>query len=193
MSTPHDHHESVTAPEGKGTHGLLAEFVDSDALIHAAQTLTDKGYRKVEAYSSIPIEGLDEALNYRWSWVPPVVFCGGVTGATLGFTMQYVISAILYPLNIGGRPTNSWPLFIPVTFECTIFCAAWSGIIGMILMNGLPRLHHPLFSVPQFDRCSTDGYFIEVEAKDPLFDLNATRKLLEELHAKEVIHVPASA
>lgn len=185
MSTPHE-----TFPQG--THGLLAEFVDSDALLRAAQALTDKGYRKVEAYSSIPVEGLADALNYRWSWVPPVVFVGGVTGATLGFLMQYVISVILYPLNIGGRPLNSWPLFIPVTFECTILFAAFSGVLGMLAMNGLPRLHHPLFGVPQFAKASTDGYFIEVEAIDPLFDLEATRKLLEELHAKEVVHVPAS-
>ncbi len=185
MSTPHD------APVEK-THGLLAEFIDSDALVRAAQALTDKGYRKVEAYSSVPIEGLADALNYRWSWVPPVVFCGGITGATLGFAMQYIISVVLYPLNIGGRPTNSWPMFIPVTFECTILFAAFSGVLGMLAMNGLPRFHHPLFGVPQFARASTDGYFIEVEAVDPLFDLDATRRLLEELHAKEVLNVPAS-
>jgi hypothetical protein len=174
-------------------YGLLAEFKDSDSLIHAAQTLTDKGYRKVDAYSSIPVEGLADALNYRWSWVPYVVFFGGLTGCIAGFTMQYVISVILYPLNIGGRPLNSWPMFIPVTFECTVLFAAFSGVIGMILMNGLPRYHHPLFAVDQFARASTDGYFIGIQSIDPLFDIEATSKLLEELHAKEVLHVPAAS
>ena len=184
------------------SYGLLAEFQDSDALIHAAQVVTEKGYRKVEAYSSIPVEGLADALNYRWSWVPYVVFCGGLTGATLGFLMQFFISTgfsiefptsiFSVPVNIGGRPTNSWPLFIPVTFECTILFAAFSGVIGMLAMNGLPRLHHPLFAVPQFARASTDGYFLGIESIDPLFDTDATRKLLQELHAKEVLDVPAA-
>jgi hypothetical protein len=174
------------------SYGLLAEFHDTDTLLHAARTLTDKGYRKVEAYTSTPVDGLADALNYKWSWVPYIVFFGGLTGGTLGFLMQYLICVHLYPVNIGGRPPFSWPMFIPVTFECTIFCAAFSGVIGMILMNGLPRLHHPLFGVPQFAKASTDGYFLCVESKDPLYDSEATTQLLHKLHAKEVVDVPST-
>jgi len=175
------------------TYGLLAEFQDSDSLIHAAQVLSDRGYRKIDAYSSFPIEGLADAINFRWTWVPLIVFLGGVTGATVGFLMQYWIAVIGYPLNIGGRPLNSWPLFIPVTFECCILFAAFSGVLGMLALNGLPKPYHPLFAVPQFSRATLDGYFIAVESGDPLFDLEATTKLLNELHAKEVLHVPAAA
>ncbi|SFI58831.1 DUF3341 domain-containing protein [Planctomicrobium piriforme] len=173
------------------TYGLLAEFPDSDSLIEAAQALTDRGYRKVEAYSSFPIEGLAEALNFHRSWIPLVVFIGGVAGCIIGFSMQYWISVYAYPLNIGGRPTNSWPLFIPVTFELTILLAASSAVFGMLALNGLPRPYHPLFAVPQFSKASLDGYFIGIQAIDPLFDMEATTKLLHELHAKEVLHVPS--
>lgn len=174
------------------TYGLLAEFADSDALIHAARALTDRGYRKVEAYTAFPVEGLSEALNFRKTWLPVLVLIGGVIGCAGGFYLQYWVSVEAYPLNIGGRPLNSWPAFIPVTFECTILVAALTAVLGMLALNGLPRPHHPLFALPQFARASTDGYFIGIQAIDPLFDLEATTRLLHELHATEVTHVPSS-
>ncbi|WP_437185003.1 DUF3341 domain-containing protein [Planctomicrobium sp. SH668] len=174
------------------TYGYLAEFNDTDALVHAAQALTDKGYRKVEAYSSIPIEGLSAALGFPRTKLAWLVAMGGATGLTVGFSMQYWISVIAYPINIGGRPFNSWPAFIPVTFECMILFSVLTTVFGMLLLNGLPRLHHPIFAVPEFARASTDGLFIEIQSTDPLFDLDETKKLLEELHAKEVIHVPSA-
>ncbi|WP_437224133.1 DUF3341 domain-containing protein [Planctomicrobium sp. SH661] len=173
-------------------HGLLAEFADTDSLIEAARVLTQKGYRRVEAYSAFPVEGVSEALNYQHTRLPYLVLCGGILGCIGGYAMQYWIAAIAYPLNIGGRPYNSWPAFIPVTFECTILLASLTAVFGMLALNGLPRPHHPLFAVPQFARASTDGYFIGVQSNDPLFDLEETAKLLHELHAKEVIEVPAS-
>lgn len=174
------------------TYGLLAEFADTDALIAAAQTLTDRGYRKVEAYSPFPIAGLSEALNYSRTRLPLLVLMGGILGCIGGYGMQYWVAAIAYPVNIGGRPYNSWPAFIPVTFECTILLASLTAVFGMLALNGLPRPHHPLFAIPQFERASTDGYFIGIQSIDPMFDLEETAGLLRELHAREVIHVPAS-
>jgi hypothetical protein len=174
------------------TYGLLAEFADSESLIHAARILTERGYRKVEAYTAFPVEGLAEALNFRRSWLSLVVLIGGILGCTGGFGLQYWVSVVAYPVNIGGRPYNSWPAFIPVTFECTILVASLAAVLGMLALNGLPRPHHPLFAMPQFARASTDGYFIGIQSIDPLFDLEATALLLHELHAKEVLHVPSS-
>jgi len=174
------------------TYGVVAEFADTDALIAAARTLTERGYRKVEAYSGFPVAGLSEALNFHRSGLPALVFLGGLLGGVGGYAMQYWIAAIAYPVNIGGRPYNSWPAFIPVTFECMILIASLTAVFGMLALNGLPRPHHPLFAIPQFARASTDGYFIGIQSIDPLFDLEATTLLLQELHAKEVIPVPAS-
>jgi len=174
------------------TYGLLAEFSDTDALIAAARILTERGYRKVEAYSPFPVAELSEALNFRRSGLSLLVFIGGILGCLGGYGMQYWIAAVSYPVNIGGRPYNSWPAFIPVTFECTILIASLTAVFGMLALNGLPRPHHPLFAIPQFERASTDGYFIGIQAIDPKFDLEETTRLLQELHAKEVIQVPAS-
>lgn len=179
-------------PDPRDTYGLLAEFTDTDTLIKAAEALTAKGYTKVEAYSPFPVEGLSDALNFKRTRLPYLVVLGGIIGLVGGYGMQYWISAIAYPLNIGGRPYNSWPAFIPVTFECMILVASLTAVFGMLALNGLPRPYHPLFDVPQFDRASTDGYFIGVQVIDPLFDLEETAKLLQELNAKEVIQVPAS-
>jgi len=174
------------------TYGLLAEFTDTDTLIEAARLLTEKGYTKVEAYSPFPIEGLADALNFKKTRLPILVLAGGIIGCIGGYAMQYFIAAVAYPINIGGRPYNSWPLFIPVTFECMILLASLTAVFGMLALNGLPRPYHPLFAIPQFDRASTDAYFIGVQSIDPLFDLEETAKLLRELRAKEVIHVPAA-
>lgn len=174
------------------TYGLLAEFADTDALIAAARVLTERGYRKVEAYSPFPVEGLSDALGFPRSGLSKLVLAGGILGCIGGYAMQYWISAVAYPVNIGGRPYNSWPAFIPVTFECTILIASLTAVFGMLALNGLPRPHHPLFAIPAFERASTDGYFIGIQAIDPQFDLEETTRLLQELHAKTVIQVPAS-
>lgn len=179
-------------PDPRETYGLLAQFDDTDTLIKAAETLTAKGYTKVEAYSPFPVEGLAEALNFKRTRLAYLVLMGGIIGCAVGYGMQYWISAIAYPVNIGGRPYNSWPAFIPVTFECMILFASLTTVFGMLALNGLPRPYHPLFEVPQFDHASTDGYFIGVQVIDPLFDLDETAKLLHELKAREVIQVPAS-
>ena len=173
-------------------YGLLAEFPDTDTLIHAAEVLTEKGYRKVEAYTPFPVEGLAEALNFRKTRLPLVVLIGGLIGCASGYGLQYWVSVIAYPLNIGGRPLHSWPAFIPVTFELTILCAALFAVLGMLALNGLPRPHHPLFAIPQFSRASVDGYFLGIQAIDPMFHEITTAELLRELKAKEVIDVPSA-
>jgi ActD protein len=178
----------MTAPASY--FGILAEFADAHELVAAARKIHQAGYRDVEAYSPLPVEGLADAIGFHRSWMPRVVLVGGIVGCLAGWAMQYYTTVIAYPLNIGGRPTNSWPSFIPVIFEMTVLFAALSAVLGMLAMNGLPRPHHPLFAIPQFDRASQDRFFICILARDSLFHPQTTREFLERLEAKEVIDVP---
>jgi hypothetical protein len=170
--------------------GLLAEFADAEALVAAAARVHQAGYRRIEAYSPMPVEGLAEAIGFRRTRMPLVVLIGGIVGMLSGYGLQYYCAVIAYPINVGGRPLNSWPSFIPVTFEMTVLGAALFAVLGMLAMNGLPRPHHPLFAVPQFDRASRDRFFLCVLRTDPLYHEGTTRKLLEQLDAREVIDVP---
>lgn len=172
------------------TFGVLAEFAEGDELVAAAGTVHEAGYRHVEAYSPLPVEGLAEALGFQRTGLPLVVLCGGIVGCLCGYALQYYTTVVAYPLNIGGRPLNSWPSFVPVMFEVTVLFAALSAVLGMLGMNGLPRPHHPLFAVPQFDRASQDGFFLLIRQSDPLFDKTATRELLHQLGSSEIIDVP---
>lgn len=173
----------------EGLHGLLAEFPDPDALVEAATSAYDEGYRKLDAYSPVPIHGLAKALHLKANRLPWVVFFGGLTGCVGGFLFQYWVSVVDYPLNVGGRPLNSWPAFVPVSFELTILFAALATVLGMLALNGLPRPHHPLFNSDRFQLASKDKFFLCIEARDPRFQLEATRRFLEELGADEVTEV----
>jgi hypothetical protein len=144
----------------------------------------------VEAYSPMPVEGLAEALGFRKTRMPLVVLIGGIVGCLSGWALQYYTNVIAYPLNIGGRPLNSWPSWVPVIFELTVLVAALSAVLGMLAMNGLPRPHHPLFAIPQFDRATQDRFFICILARDPFFHQQTTRQFLERLGPMEVIDVP---
>ena len=144
--------------------GLLAEFVDAEELVRAAARTSAEGYREVEAYAPLPVEGLAEALEFRRTRMPEVVLTGGVIGAICGFALQYYVSVVAYPLNIGGRPLMSWPSFVPVIFEMTVLFAALAAVLGMLALNGLPRPHHPLFAIGSFDLSSAlrrQGRFAE--------------------------------
>jgi hypothetical protein len=171
-------------------YGLLAEFDQPEDLLEAVERVRAAGYRRVEAYTPYPVEGLAEALGFHRTGVSLVVLIGGVLGCLCGYTLQYYVAVIAYPMNIGGRPLNSWPSFIPVTFEMTILFASLFAVLGMLGLNGLPRPHHPLFGVPSFSRATRDGFFLAVQATDPLFDPGTTRQFLESLHPREVIDVP---
>ena len=141
-------------------YGVMAEFASADALLAAAREARAAGYQHIEAYSPFPVEGLAEAIGLRRNWVPPIVLAGGVLGGLGGYFMQWYSAVVSYPLNAGGRPLHSWPEFIPVTFELTVLVAALAGVIGMLWLNGLPRLHHPVFNVREFDLASRNRFFL---------------------------------
>ncbi len=159
-------------------YGLMAEFVEPSQILEATRAAWNQGYRAMDAYTPYPVAGLPAALGLKRNYIPSVVFVGGLVGATFGFVMQYYTMAIDYPLNVGGRPYNSWPVFIPITFEVLVLVAAFSAFLSMLFLNGLPRPHHPVFNVPGFERASQDRFFLCIEATDAKFDLLETARFL---------------
>ena len=165
-------------------YGLLAEFEQPEELVDAVRRARAAGYRKMDAYTPFPIEHLAEELGFHRTALPLVVFIGGLIGCAGGFFLQYWISALDYPLNIGSRPFNSWPSFIPVTFELTILFAALFAVLGMLGLNGLPMPYHPLFNSPRFALASRNRFFLCIEAGDRQFNRETTAKFLSELNPK---------
>jgi hypothetical protein len=174
------------ATRSAAIYGLMAEFDDPNALVAAAYRAQSEGYRRVDAYSPFPIEELHDALGAHHSQLPLIVLIGGILGCLGGYMLQYWATGIAYPLNIGGKPQNAWPMFIPVTFECTILGAALAAVLGMLALNGLPMPYHPVFNVPRFALATRNRFFLCIEAKDPRFELERTRQFLEALGPREV-------
>ncbi len=169
--------------------GYLAEFSSAQALVDAAEAAHKAGFTKTDAYSPFPIPEIDHSLGIRRTILPWIILSMGIIGGSAGFFMQWFANTVHYPLNIGGRPPNSWPMFIPITFEMTILFSAFTAGIAMILMNGLPKHYHPVFNVPGFSRASSESFFLSIEADDPNFDREKTMEFLKSLNPLEVSEV----
>ena len=169
--------------------GLIAEFKDPDCLIEGAKKTYAKGYRRMDAFSPFPVHGLAEAIGMKSTILPYVVLAGAMLGVAVGFGMQYYASVLSYPILVGGKPLNSWPAFIPITFELGILFGSFAAVVGMLFLNGLPRPHHPLFNAPRFAMASRDRFYLCVEAIDPLFDQATTERFLKSIGAEGVYAV----
>lgn len=172
-------------------HGILAEFSDPDALLEAVRKTRSAGYKGLDAFTPFPVEGLAEELGLRSAGVAPLVFLGGLLGAAGGYAMQVGLNVFDYPIDVGGRPLHSVPMFLIVTFELTILGAALAAVLGMLALNRLPMPHHPVFNVPDFALASTDRFFLLLEAADPKFERETARRFLAGLGPKGVWDVEA--
>jgi len=166
-----------TSPES--LYGLLAEFEQPDDVLEAARKAYAAGYRQMNAYTPFSVEGLSQALGQKPTRLPWLVLLGGIVGGGAAYFMLYYACVISYPLNVGGRPLHSWPSFIPITFEMTVLGAAFAAFFGMLALNGLPHPNHPLFEVPAFSLASRNRFFLCIQVRDPLFQLEQTRRFLE--------------
>ena len=172
-------------------YGLMAEFDSPQELVTAAHKTHSAGYQKIDAFSPFPVEGLAEAIGFHKNRVSLVVLIGGIIGGLSGYLLQYYVSVIAYPLNVGGRPYHSWPSFIIVTFELTILFGGVSAAIGMLALNGLPMPYHPVFNVPEFAKASDNKFFLVVFSSDPKYDAARTREFLKGLAPRVISEVPS--
>jgi len=169
--------------------GLLAEFESPETLLAAARRVREAGYRRIDACVPFPVEGLTEALGFRRTGIPLLVLAGALSGAAGAYFMQWYAMGVWYPLNVGGRPLNSWPLFIPITFELAVLVGGLTAVLGMLALNRLPTPYHPLFNVPRFARATQDRFFLVINSRDARFDRGGTAELLRGLGAAEVSEV----
>ena len=179
--------KAIVKPE---IYGIMADFGGPEEVVRAAERAHAAGYRRMDAYSPMPVDGLAEAIGFKKNGMAPLVFCGGLLGGLTGYFMQWYSAVVDYPVDIGGRPLHSWPSFIPITFEMTILCAALTAVFGMLGLNGLPRPYHPVFNVDRFAEASRAGFFLCIQSEDPQFDPVRTRDFLRSLQPREVHDVP---
>lgn len=170
-------------------YGLMAEFSDDKKILAAARSAREHGFQRMDAFTPFPVDGLSEALGQKKSIVPLIVLVCAIVGGLSGYFMEWYATSVSYPVNVGGRPLNTWPMFIPITFELTILSGALAAILGMFALNRLPEPHHPVFNTPDFEHASTDKFFLCIEAVDPKFDLAATRRFLESLQPEFIAEV----
>jgi Protein of unknown function (DUF3341) len=178
-------------PHAHEFYGLMAEFDSAQSLVDAARRAVAEGLTKIEGYSPVPVEELNDIIHKKRTILPKLVLAGGLTGMLTGFGLQYWASVLEYPMNVGGRPFASWPAFVIPSYELTILFSALTAAGGMIALNGLPQPYHPVFNAPRFSLASSDKFFLVVEAADPKFDITRTKRFLESLNAKGVYEVPA--
>jgi hypothetical protein len=170
-------------------YGIMAEFDNPSDLVAAARQTHEAGYRRINGYSPYPIEELSEAIGFTRTSLPLIVFIGGLLGGIGGFLMQYCTEVVDYPLNVGSKPFNSWPAFIPITFECTVLVASFAAVLGMLALNKLPQPYHPVFNAPNFALATRDKFFLVIEANDPRFRHAETTNFMNTLGAMAVSDV----
>ncbi|HEY3343301.1 MAG TPA: DUF3341 domain-containing protein [Anaerolineaceae bacterium] len=175
--------------ENRRLYGLLAEFETPDDLLAAVRKARAEGYRRIDAYTPFPVEGLSEAMALPSSPIPWIMLAGAVAGLLIGYFMQVIATTQMLTLNIGGRPLNSWPAYIPIAFETMVLFGAFSGLFGLFFLDGLPQPYHPVFNVPEFVRATSDRFYLGIEGRDLKFDRISTRQFLQGLGSHQISEV----
>jgi len=176
----------MNARPAPSPYGVMAEFTTPEQVVEAATRAYAEGYRRMDAYSPFPVEGLAEAIGFTHNRIPLVVLVGGLLGGAGGYFMQWFSAVKNYPIIVGGRPFHSWPSFIPITFETTVLMAAFGAVFGMLALNGLPMPYHPVFNVPGFALATRSRFFLCIQANDPHFDPEGTSRFLESLSPRSI-------
>lgn len=196
---------ALAAPAARVEHaklyGLMAEFTTPATLVHAAERVRDAGYKWWDCHTPFPVHGLDKAMGIRATILPVIVFFCGMAGTLIALAMQILTNATGidmsafwlhgYPFMISGKPFISLPAFIPVTFELTVLLSALGTVACVLVLNGLPRLYHPLFKSMKFARATDDRFFIVIEARDPKFSRTRTEEFLKSLQPDSIEAVEA--
>ncbi|HRJ71180.1 MAG TPA: DUF3341 domain-containing protein [Terrimicrobiaceae bacterium] len=182
---------NVAGDSQSPVYGVAAEFDTAADLYHAAEKLRDAGYRKFDVFSPFPIHGMDEAMGLRRSVLGKLVFFGGLTGFCTAVALEFIPSSIIYPLIVMGKPTDLYtvPAFFPIMFELTILFSAFTAVFGMLIMNGLPRLNHPMFNWERFKKVSDDKFFCVIETKDPKFSESGVQDFLANIGGQNITKV----
>ncbi|HVU25831.1 MAG TPA: DUF3341 domain-containing protein [Opitutus sp.] len=170
--------------------GLVARYETPHAFLAALRRVHDEGYTRLQAFTPYPVEGMDELLRLPPTPIAWIMGGAAILGSSGAYSLQYWATHD-YPINVGGRPLNSWPSFIPITFELTVLTVSITGVVALLWLCGLPRLHHAVFHVPGFERASQDRFFLRVRADDPRFDAQQTRALLAATEPETIEEVPA--
>jgi ActD protein len=173
------------------SYGIMAEFRTPETLMGAVRAAKHAGYTRLDAFSPFPLPELARELGIRTSAIPWIALIAGLVGAGIQYASQYWMNAVDYPLNVGGRPLHSWPAFIPASLIVAILWAGAATLIGLLLILRLPRLHHPVFAVPGFERASEDRFFLCIMQDDPIFDNASVREFFGVLSPLAVQEVPA--
>lgn len=181
---PSEDHESPL-------YGVAAEFDSARDLFHAAEQMRDAGFRRFDVFSPFPIHGMDEAMGLKRSLLGKIIFLGGLTGFVSAVALQFIPSSFIFPLIVMGKPTNLFtvPAFFPIMFEFTVLISAFTATFGMLIMNGLPRLHHPMLGWERFKRVSDDKFFCVIEKRDPKFSEREVRDFLESIGGHNITKI----
>ncbi len=178
-----------TQTEQNELYGILAEFKNPKALTDVAKTISSSGYSKFDTFSPFPIHGMDKAMKLKKSKLGWIVFGHALLGFCGALAMMYYMAVIDYPMNISGKPFFNAPAWVPITFELTVLLSSFGAVFGMFFLNGLPKLHNPLFNVQRFKKATDDGFFACIEAEDEMFETDKVKKLFEEAGATHIEEV----
>ncbi len=179
----------ATSKSGRAPAVILAEFDSTGDVLHAAERVRDAGYARWDTHTPFPVHGMDRAMGLKDSRIGWIVITFAVTGLTGAFVMMHWMNGVDYPLVVGDKPggaPGTLPSMVPILFELTVLLSAFGAVLGMLHLNRLPRHHHPVFESDRFRQASDDRFFISIEADDPKFDVDTTRRLLEAARAKHV-------